>query len=566
VSLGAVLRALAIAIAVAGAIDPAIAWSHRDTPVVSLVAVSVRDRDLADRAARALASAFTVVTGPDAGASAVVVAGDRAPEGFEPGSAPGFALVAGGPSIERVDIPERADLESRVPVHLRANVGAGVTTAEARLRVNGLIVDRRALTLTPGDSSAAADLEFAPTAAGLARIRVEVAASAGVAVADAAVDIQPARWKVLSFDPHPSYAATFVRRALESDRRFVVTSRVATSPHSSTETGQAPASLAGSLDDFDLIVAGAPDALSAADVDRLAAFARRGGVVCLVMDRIASGPFERLTAVKSWTERQSATPVGVDSGSARLGKLLATDLAVATLDSTATPVATALNGAVVWQSPLGSGRIVTSGALDAWRQRAASGNDFDRFWQTLAADAAAAARRPIDVRLGQRLFAPGERMAVRVALGDPAAAVRGETHVTARLDGPGGSTPVRLWPDRPGVFIGSSTAPLTPGEYRLSVSGAAGTASDRSETIELLVAEDTASVSDPAMLAAWATAHGGAAFTADQIDALAQAIGRRVRPVDQVTRIFPMRTAWWLPPFALALAGEWWLRRRRGRP
>jgi hypothetical protein len=559
-----VLRALAIAIAVTGAIDPAVAWSHRDKPVVSVVAVSARDRNLADRAARALSSNFTIVRGPDAGASAVVAVGDRAPEGLEPGRAPAFALVGGGPAIVQLDVPERADLESSVPIHVRANLGPAAATAEARLRVNGLVVDRQTLTTKPGETTAAADLALAPTAGGLARIRVEVANPEGVAAVDAAVDVQPTRWRVLSFDPHPSYAATFVRRALEGDRRFVVTSRVATSPQSSAQIGQAPASLAGSLEDSDLIVVGAPDALSSADVDRLAAFAKRGGAVCLLMDRVASGPFERLTGAKNLTERQSATPVSLDSGSAHLGRVQGTDLAVATLDAMTTPVASSPSGPVVWRAPLGSGLVVTSGALDAWRQRAADGSDFERFWQTLSADAAAAARRTIDVRLGRRLFLPSEPMTIRVDLGDPDSAAREETHLSARLDGPNTSTPVRLWPERPGVFAGTASAPITPGVYRLNVSGRAPGGRDRTLTIDLLVADDIARVSDPAMLAAWATAHGGVAIASDHLDALGAAIERSVQPVTQIARVFPMRSAWWLPPFALALAGEWWLRRRRG--
>jgi hypothetical protein len=559
-----VFRALAIAIAVAGAIDPAVAWSHRDKPVVSVVAVSPRDRDLADRAARALSSNFTIVRGPDAGASAVVAVGDRVPERLEPGQAPAFALVGGGPAIVQFDVPERADLESRVPIHVRARLDPAAASAEARLRVNGLVVDRQTLATKLGETTAAADLAFAPTAAGLARVRVEVANTAGVAGVDAAVDLQPTRWRVLSFDPHPSYAATFVRRALEADRRFAVTSRVATSPQSSAQTGQAPASLAGSLDDFELIVVGAPDALSSADVDRLAAFAKRGGAVCLVMDRVASGPFERLSAAKSVTERQSATPVAVDSGSAHLGKLQATDLAVATLDATTEDVASSPSGPVVWRAPLGSGLVVTSGALDAWRQRAADGSDFERFWQTLAADTATAARRPIDVRLGRRLFSSGETMAIRVELGDPDSAAREETRVNARLDGPNGSTPMRLWPERPSVFSGTASAPITPGVYRLNVSGSTPRGRDRALTVDLLVADNVERVSDPAMLAAWATAHGGVAVTSDRLDALGAAIEQSVKPVTQIARVFPMRSAWWLPPFALALAGEWWLRRRRG--
>jgi hypothetical protein len=37
-----------------------------------------------------------------------------------------------------------------------------------------------------------------------------------------------------------------------------------------------------------------------------------------------------------------------------------------------------------------------------------------------------------------------------------------------------------------------------------------------------------------------------------------------VRVVPRAETWHPMRSAWWIIPFALALSGEWWLRRRRG--
>ena len=53
------------------------------------------------------------------------------------------------------------------------------------------------------------------------------------------------------------------------------------------------------------------------------------------------------------------------------------------------------------------------------------------------------------------------------------------------------------------------------------------------------------------------------AWAKEDVAALKQH-SRQKTPVTQIARVFPMRSAWWLPPFALALAGEWWLRRRRG--
>src|SRR5262249_56978708 len=48
---------------------------------------------------------------------------------------------------------------------------------------------------------------------------------------------------------------------------------------------------------------------------------------------------------------------------------------LATLSSSGRPV--------VWSSERGSGRLLVSGAMDAWRFRAATSAGFDRFWPSL---------------------------------------------------------------------------------------------------------------------------------------------------------------------------------------
>lgn len=564
-TIGTGLRAVAIAIATAGAIDPSMSSSRAEKPVVSLLSVASRDRELTNRAAQVLGRRFTVVHGPDAGATAVVVVGDRAPDAVDPGTAAAFALMpASDVIIDAIDVPERSNLDSRVPVGFRARTRTALPSVEATLRVNGLVVDRQTVALKSGVQTVAGSLTFAPTATGLTRLRIEVASASAHAAVDAATEVQSQRWRVLSFDSRPSYASTFVRRALEDDRRFVVTSRVATAPRAATATGEAPASLGASLDGYDAIVVGAPDALGAADVDQLASFARRGGSVCLVLDRVATGPYERLTGASGWTSRQSATAVVVESGSPRLGNLQATELAVPSLDRAAVPVASANDRVIVWRAPLGSGSVTTSGALDAWRARGVNGSDFGRFWQTLVADAAEAARKPIDLRLGSRLMFPRELATLRVSIGDPVSAISASTRVAASIESAATNGTVRLWPERPGVFSGSMTAPSTPGVYRVKVIGAVGGAADRMATADVLVADDVARVSDPEMLTAWATAHGGAVVTADRLETLDDAIARVVRPPVQVAQVFPMRSPWWLLPFVLALSTDWWLRRRRG--
>src|SRR6185503_11402090 len=112
------------------------------------------------------------------------------------------------------------------------------------------------------------------------------------------------RFSVLFFDPRPSWMSTFVRRTIERDPRFVLTSRVVTSRNVSTDAGRPPARLDDiiALASFDAIVIGAPDALTAADVTGLEAYLRRrGGGVVFLFDQRAPGAYERLTNAGGWT-------------------------------------------------------------------------------------------------------------------------------------------------------------------------------------------------------------------------------------------------------------------------
>src|SRR6185503_15219195 len=153
------------------------------------------------------------------------------------------------------------------------------------------------------------------------RVTAALAGTTSVANADVSVDVRDKRWTVLFFDPRPSWMSTFVRRAVERDARFVVTSRVVTSRNVSADAGQPP----GRLDDlaalelFDAVVVGAPETLTERDVAGLDAFLRRraGGVV-LLFDRRFPGPYERLTDAGDWRTDSSGkalpiVPVGADS-------------------------------------------------------------------------------------------------------------------------------------------------------------------------------------------------------------------------------------------------------------
>jgi hypothetical protein len=51
---------------------------------------------------------------------------------------------------------------------------------------------------------------------------------------------------------------------------------------------------------------------------------------------------------------------------------------------------------------------------------------------------------------------------------------------------------------------------------------------------------------------------------ASELERFSQTLGESLQADQRPERWHPMRSMWWLLPFALALSSEWWLRRRRG--
>src|SRR5439155_3105706 len=72
------------------------------------------------------------------------------------------------------------------------------------------------------------------------------------------------------------------------------------------------------------------------------------------------------------------------------------------------------NRPVVTVTPYGGGRLLLSGALDAWRYRAEDNAAFDRFWQALIAGIAMAAPPAIDIEVEPSVIAPGDQTEVLV--------------------------------------------------------------------------------------------------------------------------------------------------------
>lgn len=565
------LRTIAIAIAVAALIDPVVISKRATKPVVALIA-DTADASLASRVERAIGKTATVVRASTSTADASVIVGNALPTSFEELHGPVFAVLGdrSAPSVALTSI----DAPAWTPSDARAPIVSGLHVTNARgksldvaLRRGDLVVDRATRTIGSDDERATVTLGFVPTALGATPLRVTAHVAGAEVSGDAVVDVREKKWAVLFYDPRPSWMSRFVRRAIEDDSRFAIASRVVTSRNVSTDAGAPP----GRLDDlsalqlYDAIVVGAPEALSANDVAGLEGFMRRrGGSVLLLFDRRAPGSYERLTQVASWS---------ADSGKAASIAMIASDTSSLRASEIAWParlpegsIAIARTGdrPVVWRSSIGAGQLIVSGALDAWRFRDRSTMSFDRFWRSIIADAVSNASPAIEIATDRASIAPSGKASVSVTLRDAALSesksIRAGVVATLEAAGKPAST-VRLWPSgSPGEFRGEVSGAAT-GMYRLAV--ASGGA--RAEA-PIVVASDAAAPTVDArdIAAAVATAHGGRALDVSELNSLPRLLTESIKPAPRVETWYPMRSAWWILPFALALSGEWWLRRRRG--
>ena len=563
-----VLRALAVAIAVLAAIDPSVPMARTDRALVAVI--DAGDADFAARLSSALASSFDVHSGSIAGAAATVVAGDALPS--RPVVTSGALFAAAPPAVtprlmfESVIAPSIAPAGSKVPsvVSIRAGGLSGRSVA-IELFAGSLAADSAERVIAKDDERATVTLSVPPSGAGLATARLVIRDAAIRAVAaerHIVTDVRDLRWRVLVADPRPSWTSTFVRRALENDRRFDVVSRVATSTTVAAASGTAPALTdTAALMAFDAVVVGAPDALSTADARSLDRYARdRGGAIVLLADRLETGPAAPLFGGVALTDVHGVERVKI-AGAA--GDLVATELALPQSSTAVTPLARAVIGgretSVIWQSPLGAGRVIVNGALDAWRYRTREGGGFARFWADTIAAAASASPAPVEITLGSRRVGPGSPIEVRAVVRDAQLSDPARPAPVVELNGP-----LQFWPAAErGVFHATFMAPDTPGNYEVQVEGAVGSGARVRGDARYSVAAQARPEPSPELLAAWTTARGGSVLTGDIADtvsrirtAVTARAERRPTPL--------MRSVWWLPVFMLLVSGEWWIRRRRG--
>src|SRR5262249_48113604 len=265
------------------------------------------------------------------------------------------------------------------------------------------------------------------------------------------------RLRVLVLEARPSWATAFVRRALEEDPRFVVSSLIEPSPRGAIRTGESPGLDPSRLEAFDAVLVGGLDRLPSSSLATLDRFLRvRGGAVALLPDArlpdaIARTFLDSIQLHETLLDRPAAL-LTTDVPRLDAAEILETALVPAGARVVAS--AAASRRPVVWTIPRGEGRLLVSGAMDAWRFRAAAAGAFDRFWRSVVAGLALDAEPAVRVQLVPRRAAPGDRVRVvahvraleRERLGD-------RLSIAARV---GSREAIRLWPDAArGDFMGS---------------------------------------------------------------------------------------------------------------
>ena len=578
-----ILRALALAIAVLAAIDPAFTRTRTDHPFVSVIAASRDDLADAARLRAQLSAQFRPLNTQFSAAAASVIVGDALPPRIEDLARPVFVVphAERGPrlAIERLTVPNGGafDVRAAVTADLRSFGGVGRPVALV-LRTDGARAGTTSVSMPSGATPFRAIAPIPPSRHEAMLLRVEVRGAGGEpAIADVAYAPGLRQWKILFHDARMSWASTFVRRAAERDPQFSVSSRIATT-RGVVSGANTPPRLddRAAMEDVDLVVVGAPDLLGASDVAALDWFMRdRGGSVVLILDDFAPAAapaLARLVGAGEWKRRSGGDPVLAKRTDALGESLRAIEMTwPARLPEGAEAIAVtnvssrsdSARHPVVWGVQAGAGHLVVSGALDAWRFRDASRSSFEMFWRALLSEEAARAVPGVEVELAPSVAAPGEMLNATVRLRAGARWNGGRLAVGAHArlrDARGATVPIRIWPGAGvGTFVATFRAPVTPGDYELMVSSGPRTAG-----APLVVSTDPRPPHALAReaLAAFATSTGGAVLDGRDI---AGTIRAALKPVEMREPWHPMRNPWWIVPFALLLSAEWWSRRRAGR-
>jgi hypothetical protein len=585
------LRTAALATALVGLIDPS--WTARrrapvsvDFRVAQSTSATAAD-EVRDRLTSRLKGDVTFDSDADPVAM-VMVGGTEAVSKMRRDDLPISTVSLAQPRAPNVRIVAADDPDS-VRVGWAATFTALVEAHGLAGRTSRIVLEDRGAELAHLDHQWTheserfdAVLRYTPPSIGTSTVTLRILPlEAESTTTDNAVDLrlvaigQPL--KVLVHEARPSWNATFVRRALEQDPSFEVSTLVAASRGLAVRAGSPPAALtADALNAFEVVVIGAPEELRGSEIDALRTFARqRGGAVVLLPDRRPSGPYLALIPSPQFDEVlvENALELRTVSGA----PLRASELAVhragvpggAVLASLDTGNERKGERSVVIEWLDGAGRILFSGAMDAWRFRAAPDDGFGRFWRARIAEGALAAPGRVEVSVSPGVSRPGEGVIVRARIRRTEfEAAPGRTRipaVRARLVGADGAEDtIRLWPTAErGVLEGHLEAPPA-GSYDLHVSTATGASVDAVLIVRAEARHPSGAAEDTeAELRLVAATTGGVAVTSADLAPLERHL-RSLSSGEVERTIRPARSLALAIVFATLLCAEWAIRRRRG--
>ena len=559
-------RWLAIAIAIAAVIDPPVPLPGYQQPVIRVAAAAREDPSAV--ASAVAAAGFRIDPGETPAATILVAR--RVPS--DPAPAPHTWIFGADPVTPGVHVIDVASPSSRLPgqaidvtVDLYVNGMRG--TGEITLEDTGLPV-----AAVPHESTAdgpwRARFQYLPAFTGAGRLRVRRSSGVGQrwpqdTLTDVFVPAARRPLRVLVVEAGVAWPALFVRRALEGQSAFSVSSTQRAAESVVTRAGDPPASLSrDSLAPYEAAIVGGPENLRASDVAALQWFVeQRGGVVLFVPHDRPSGEYLALADDPVFDMTTLEGPVRLEGG------LLASELAIPRL---LPPASTALASdpqrrPVVFAARRGAGAVIISGALDTWRYRGVDDEAFARFWRQTIAAVATTVPPAMEVSVSPAIARPGEPVNVSVRLRDTELspnADRAAVTLEARAVDPQAKVdePIRLWPTvEPGVFSGEWRVPR---EGTFNVSASAG--SLRADATMIAAADVETRPDAAATLDLVARASGGRLFSAGRLDDMIKALHSSYPAVWMVRRLHPMRSPWWCVPFAVLLCGEWAFRRKHG--
>lgn len=584
------LRAAAFALAAIGVVDPRLPVTVRVPPAVELTVLRAGEGE-ADQAVRAAVNKLQqdlsgrVVFNSGAPPAARVFAGDVST--IDLSSAADVPLsVIGRQEVRSPNVSIiAADSPRPVPLGWAARLRVTIDAVGMAGRASTIVLEQHGVTLVQTTHAWQRDRErehvemfYAAPVAGVSRLSVRVLPAEGESAsddnrADVLLNSVERQLRVLVHDPRPSWGAAFVRRALEENAAFDVSSITGASRGLAVRAGTPPPRLtAAALEPFDAIVSGAPDELTRSDVEALRTFvAVRGGAVILLPDRRPSGPYVDFVPASGFDEVLVEAPMQIRSAQ-QPGSIRASEFAIARDIAGGRVVATIEHRTgeqpVIIEWMKGPGRVVFAGALDAWRFRGTDGGGYSAFWQSLTAAEALLSPRKIEVSMHPAIARPGDPVTIRARvrrteLDETARQIRTAPVEARMISASGASTAIRLWPTaEPGTLEGRIAAPAS-GRYDVQVSSGRITADD-----VLITADDVRHAVAGAdrqfdAAAAVAAATGGIAVAADDLSALERALTSLGSGQTTRTRR-PARSLLYVAAFAALLCAEWAIRRRRG--